>query len=80
MATDSVVVDLTTDIIKSLVRSFSDPKAVLAGIHNAFVFGELLEDVGLDWNDDKKDSLLEQLLEHLSQAGDTISKMEDYSS
>ncbi len=77
MVTNSVV-DLTTGIIKALVRSSEDPVAVLAGIHNAFVFGELLEEIGLDWDEDSP--LLEQLLEHLSQAGNAIRKMEDYSS
>jgi len=75
------VVDLTTDIIKALVKSSEDPRSVMAGIHNAFVFGKLLEEVGLDWDENETgpqaDTLLGQLLEHLSEAGKAIGEMRD---
>ena len=62
MAKLSAVVEINeivTDFIKSAIRLSEDPQQVVAGIHNAFVFGEIFEDIGFDITDEKLGKIFE---------------------
>ncbi len=51
MAKLSAVVEINeivTDFIKSAIRLSEDPQQVVAGIHNAFILGEIFDDIGVD--------------------------------
>lgn len=39
---------VVTDFIKSMIRLSEDPQQVVTGIHNAFVFGEIFEEIDFD--------------------------------
>lgn len=50
---------IVTDFIKSAIRLSEDPRQVVTGIHNAFVFGEIFEDIDFDITDEKLGKIFE---------------------
>lgn len=40
--------DVVAEFIKSMIKLSDDPRQVMAGIYNAFVHGEIFEEIGFD--------------------------------
>lgn len=65
--------DLVRDIIKSFINNGFNPSTVFAGIHNAFVFGEVLLDNGYEL--DENDKILGELFEGFDKCLEAIEKI-----
>lgn len=52
----AITADITRDIVRALIRSSEDPDAVFVGVHNAFVHGSILEEIGLEVDNEHLDA------------------------
>lgn len=44
---------VVTDFIKLAIRLSKDPQQVMTGIHNAFVFGEIFDEIDFDITEER---------------------------
>lgn len=65
--------EITTKIIKEMMKLSESPKSVWAGIHNCFVFGEIFEEIGLDISEKQ----LEKLFEHIDAISSILEEVEN---
>lgn len=40
--------DVVTEFIKSMIKLSEDPRQVMVGVHNAFVFGDIFDEIDFD--------------------------------
>ena len=61
----NMAVGVTTDVVKGLLKGHGSLKAFFVGLHNAFVHGEILEEMDYeDYDENTVDELLGGLFEH----------------
>ncbi len=51
--------EVVTDFIQSAIRLSEDPQQVLTGIHNAFVHGEIFDQIGFNITEEKLGKVFE---------------------
>lgn len=51
--------EVVTDFIKSAIRLSDDPQQVLTGIHNAFVHGEIFDQIGFNITEENLGKIFE---------------------
>ena len=51
--------EIVTDFIKSAIRQSEDPQQVLVGIYNAFVHGEIFDQIGFNITEENLGKIFE---------------------
>jgi hypothetical protein len=65
--------EVVTEFIKTMIKISDDPRQVFVGIHNAFVFGEIFDEIGFDFSEEQ----LGQLFNGIEMCQDALKKMEE---
>lgn len=63
---------VVTEFMKTMIKVSENPRQVWTGIHNAFVHGDIFEDI----NADISDTQLTEMYKHIDAIGKILDKVE----
>ncbi len=62
--------NVVTEFLKTMIKLSDDPRQVVVGIHNTFVFGEIFEEIGFDITEEE----LTQIFDGIEAIGKALDK------